>query len=59
MWPRWVCVSGSRNRGVSPAHEHNRRELSNRPTSPISATNTAVVDAVADHAHNLAAVDSV
>ena len=37
----WVWASDSRSRGVSPAHEHNRRGLSKRVTSPISATNTA------------------
>ena len=30
MWPRWLWASDSRRRGVSPAHEHNRRGLSNR-----------------------------
>ena len=30
MWPRWVWASDSRSRGVSPAHEHSRRGLSNR-----------------------------
>ena len=39
--PRCTWLSDSRCRGVSPAHEHSRRALANRWTSPISAMNTA------------------